>query len=170
MPDPTLNRPSKRCEASYRQALAEAHLEGRQLDVDAADLNFERLLEQLDAERRGEHLLPGRVPQTTLWLELDGKYLGRVAIRHMLNEHLLLVGGHIGYDIRPTERRAGYGTIALRLALPKALELGLERVLITCDEENVASRRNIERNGGVLENVVEHAGVRKLRFWLDGRA
>ena len=167
MPDPTLNLPSKRCETSYREALAEAHAEGRHFDIDLIGLDFDHLLEKLEGERRGDHLPPGCVPQTTLWLELEGKYLGRVAIRHMMNETLLLIGGHIGYDIRPSERRAGFGTIALRLALPRARKLGLKRVLITCDDDNVASRRIIERNGGLFENAVDHAGVRKLRFWVD---
>ena len=167
MHEPTLNMPSRRCEASYREAVAESHREGRQLDIDLVGLDFETLLGRLEAERRGENLPPGRVPQTTFWLELEQKYLGRAVIRHMLNETLLLIGGHIGYDIRPSERRHGYGTLALRLALPKARELGLERALITCDEENVASRRIIEGNGGLLENVAEHAGIRKLRFWVE---
>ena len=79
--------------------------------------------------------------------------------------------GHIGYDIRPSKRKQGYGSKILELALPKAKELDIERVLLTCDETNTGSRRIIEKNGGVLENQVKNpeTGVDKLRFWIDVR-
>ena len=110
-------------------------------------------------------------PATTYWLVDNGEYIGGVSIRHELNEHLKNIGGHIGYDIRPSKRQQGYGTNVLALALPKAKELGISRVLVTCNVTNTASRKIIEKNGGVLENQVPdpETGIDKLRFWIENK-
>ena len=102
------------------------------------------------------------VPCTTLWWIEGEDYIGRIAIRHRLNDFLLDVGGHIGYDVRPTRRREGHATAMLREALPWALGLGIDPALVTCDEDNLGSVRVIEAAGGVLEDV---RGV-KRRYWL----
>lgn len=102
------------------------------------------------------------VPATTLWWMSGTDYFGRLAIRHRLTPLLLEAGGHIGYDVRPSARRQGYATAMLRAALPIAHSLGIDPALITCDDDNVASRRVIEANGGVYE---DQRGV-KLRFWV----
>jgi len=95
--------------------------------------------------------------------------IGRVTLRHQLTEWLLKAGGHIGYDIRPSKRRIGYDSQILALVLPKARELGLTRVLVTCDETNIGSMKIIEANGGELEHVLEIAAgqPRVLRCWID---
>jgi predicted acetyltransferase len=103
----------------------------------------------------------GRVPATTMWWADGHDYLGRITIRHRLTPSLLNVGGHIGYDVRPSARRRGHATLMLAAALPVACGLGIDPVLITCDTGNVGSRKVIEANGGVLED--ERDG--KLRFW-----
>ncbi|REH41129.1 putative acetyltransferase [Kutzneria buriramensis] len=105
---------------------------------------------------------PGRVRGTTWWWCEGTTYLGRIAVRHELTESLRKKGGHIGYDVRPTARRLGHGTAMLAAALPKARELGLDRVLITCDEDNRGSWRIIEANGGELEFAAD--GIR--RYWV----
>lgn len=102
------------------------------------------------------------VPCTTLWWVDGTDYLGRLAIRHRLTDFLLEVGGHIGYDVRPTRRREGHATAMLRAALPWARDLGIDPALITCDETNLPSARVIESAGGVLEDV---RGV-KRRYWV----
>lgn len=104
---------------------------------------------------------PGHVPATTLWWVDGDQYLGRLAIRHRLTPALREIGGHIGYDVRPSARRRGHATAMLRDALPVARELGIDRALITCDTDNVASWKVIERNGGRLEDLRD--GVR--RYW-----
>lgn len=104
----------------------------------------------------------GWVPATELWWVQDDEFLGRVGIRHRLTPALLEVGGHIGYDVRPSARRQGHATEMLRQALEIARRLGIEPALVTCDVDNVASKTVIERNGGVLED--EREG--KLRYWI----
>jgi predicted acetyltransferase len=97
-----------------------------------------------------------------LWWVDGDQYIARIAIRHQLNEFLLNVGGHIGYDVRPSARRRGHATAMLRAALPVAHQLDIERALITCDWDNVGSRKTIEANGGIYE---DRRGV-KLRYWV----
>jgi predicted acetyltransferase len=105
---------------------------------------------------------PHLVPSTTFWWIEGPEYLGRLSIRHRLNPRLLEVGGHIGYDVRPSARRKGHATAMLRAALPHAHDLGIDPTLVTCDVDNVGSRKVIEANGGVFED--ERSG--KLRYWV----
>ena len=108
----------------------------------------------------------GRVPSTTLWWGDGSHYLGRIAIRHRLTPALRELGGHIGYDVRRSARRQGHATAMLAAALPLAASLGIDPVLVTCDDTNLGSRKVIEGNGGVLE---DQRGV-KLRFWVPTSA
>lgn len=105
----------------------------------------------------------GRVHSDYWWMVQDGSFVGYVAIRHGLNDFLLQEGGHIGFAVRPSRRREGHASRALELALDRARVLGLDRVLLTCDEDNAASARTIERNGGVLED--HRRG--KRRYWIE---
>ena len=98
---------------------------------------------------------PGRVPCTTLWWCDDTSYHGRLAVRHRLTDRLRVLGGHIGYDVRPSARGRGYATAMLAAGLVVARELGIDEVLLTTDVSNTASRTVIERNGGTL---AEEAG------------
>src|SRR5689334_22891887 len=124
---------------------------------------FVRYLAWLDAlTREDSPKPPGWAPATTLWWVEGHEYLGRVQLRHRLTPMLLESGGHIGYDVRPSARRNGHATAMLAAMLPVAAARGIESALVTCDVGNVASRKVIERNGGVLED--ERAG--KLRFWV----
>jgi predicted acetyltransferase len=94
--------------------------------------------------------------------------LGSVNIRHCLNEDLLFRGGHIGYGIRPTQRKKGYATLMLGLALEKCREMGLKKVLVTCNQDNIGSAKTIRNNGGILENeVTEENGTVIKRFWIN---
>ena len=108
------------------------------------------------------------MPQTTYWLIDNDEFIGRVSIRHTLTESLLKEGGHIGYDIRPSKRNMGYGKRILELSLPKAKELEIDKVLVTCNETNTGSKKIIEANGGILENSIEMGEGKpaKLRYWI----
>jgi predicted acetyltransferase len=105
------------------------------------------------------------VPFTELWMADGDEYLGRISLRHRLNELLYTWGGHIGYAVRPSARRRGCATRAVELMLPVCAELGIDPVLITCDPDNIGSRKAIEANGGVYEDTREG----KLRYWVPAR-
>ncbi|MBM2622155.1 GNAT family N-acetyltransferase [Actinoplanes sp. LDG1-06] len=125
---------------------------------------FARFVGYLRAQRLEETPRPvGFVPTTVLWW-LDGpEYLGRLNIRHRLAPGLAGErNGHIGYDVRPGARRKGHATAMLAACKPIAAALGLSQVLVTCDFDNEASRRTIERNGGVPTRRLDE----KLRFWV----
>lgn len=119
------------------------------------------------AQRRGAHLTGRWVPNTFLVADVRGVIVGRTSIRHELNDFLLRLGGHIGYGVRPAHRRRGYATEILRQSLNVAHGMGINPVLVTCDEGNVASARTIERCGGVLDDVVPVDGApAKRRYWI----
>lgn len=132
-------------------------------------LPFYEYVELLNSYECGENLQPGYVPDTSLFGFVNGKIVGRLAVRHSLNDFLLRVGGHIGYGIVPPFRRKGYATAMLKLALPIAKRLGIKKALITCDDNNVGSIKTIEANGGILENsvVVADGKPLKRRYWIE---
>ena len=132
-------------------------------------MSWDAYLRRLRDERAGRGLAAGRVPSTFLAAVADGELVGRVSIRHELNEFLTREGGHIGFAVRPQFRRRGHATEILGQALVVARSLGIDRVLVTCDEENIGSASVIRRCGGVLESVYDpgDGSPRKLRFWID---
>lgn len=112
----------------------------------------------------------GLVPDSTFFLLDDERniLLGAVNIRHYLNDYLLQHGGHIGDGIRPSERKKGYATKMIRLALEECRKLGIEKVLIVCDKDNIGSAKSIINNGGVLENeITDEDGTIEQRYWID---
>ena len=130
--------------------------------------DFDAYLARLDIR----HPRDRKVPSTTFFLldEERNILLGAVSIRHYLNDHLLQYAGHIGDGIRPSERRKGYATKMIGLALDECRKLGLKRVLMVCEKDNVASAKSIVHNGGVLENeVVDENGVVSQRYWIELR-
>ena len=154
------------------QASTEAssrHKKYQQLSISELEADFDAFVERELSHSKGENLSQGYVSHTDYWLIDNDEFIGRVSVRHRLTEQLEKFDGHIGYDIRPSKRRQGYGSKILELVLPKVKELGIGKVLVTCRESNIASRKIIEKNGGILENKVHdpEAGVDKLRYWVD---
>lgn len=129
--------------------------------------NFEYYLENLEIKEE----IDGKVPDTTFFcLDVDRNiFVGAVNIRHYLNEAMLLNGGHIGDGIRPSERRKGYATKMIGLALEECKKLGIDKVLMVCDKKNIGSAKSIINNGGVLENEVVVNAVTEQRYWIDLR-
>jgi predicted acetyltransferase len=121
----------------------------------------ERLRESGDDSRELD-----RAHTTYRWIVADGNYLGGVALVHSLTDKLLEGGGHIGYSVRPSARGRGLATWALGRMLEIARDRGMDRVLITCDEDNLASARTVERNGGVLEDIRETWLGPTRRYWV----
>jgi predicted acetyltransferase len=108
-----------------------------------------------------------RVHATYWWIAEGDTFLGAITLRYRLNAFLLRAGGHIGYGVRPSARGRGVASWALGAVLPRARDRGLERVLITCQDTNVASARTIERNGGVLEDIRTTEFGATRRYWID---
>ena len=134
--------------------------------------DFAGYIVKLLDQARGLQLPAGFVPCSTYWLVRDGRaVVAESGLRHRLTEGLEHHGGHIGYRVRPSERRKGYGTLLCALTLEKARAMGLKRVLITCDADNAASARIIVKNGGRLENQVISRFTGKLvnRYWIEMR-
>ncbi len=136
--------------------------------------DFAAYLRLLDDRSRGINLPMAFVPEDVYWLVRDEEQpdpvvLGVTSLRHELTPLLEDVGGHIGYSIRPSARRRGYGTRILALALEKARERGFSRVLVTCDTDNIGSARIIVKNGGMLasEGFSAVARTRVSRYWID---
>jgi len=168
--------PTSKYKTSFLQALDEYLKEKSRpstqdlflLDKEVLEKDFSTYVNKLLDESHGKHLPVGYVSHTVYWLIDSDEVIGRVDIRHSLTENLMRIGGHIGYDIRPSKRNQGYGKEILKLALPKAKALGLIKVLVTCDETNIASKKIIEANGGAFENSVKQGfgKPKKLRYWI----
>jgi predicted acetyltransferase len=173
-----LVRPSVRHARSYVAALREGFRRGAQ------EIVSERRIRQIETDfaaylaaitdQTGRIRLPTgeivpKVPFSIFWLVEDDEFIGEASVRHRLNAYLVKEGGHVGYGIRPSRQRQGFGKLILALALEECRRLGLERVLLTCLEDNVASARIIEANGGELENVIRHpVGRGRLRrYWIS---
>ena len=165
---PELVVPTTRVHRSWLQAVAEPEYDPRWAD----DLDLDQLTDPTEfatfvagqrAQATEDAPRPtGWVPSTYLWYVDGAIFLGRLSIRHRLTQWLQDYGGHIGYDVRPSARRHGHATEMLRQALPWCRKLRIDPALVTCDLDNVASRKVIERAGGKFDD--EREG--KLRYWV----
>ena len=165
-------------EAKYAVSCAEAVREGLHLepspeeDIQLLEQDFDAYMHKLHDLSRPVILPNGqriaRVPQHDYWLVRGDRFIGVTSIRPQLNESLMQRGGNIGYAVRASERRKGYGKTMLQLALPHLRAFGLKKALITCHDKNEASIRIIEGAGGVMENAVKIEGLDTLqrRYWL----
>jgi len=133
------------------------------------DGNFEDYLRRMQILAKGENLPTDEVPRNTYFLFCGEKITGRSEIRRELTPELEIRGGHIGADIRRSERKKGFGTLILKLTLEKARELGLKRVLIGCDKQNIASAKTIEKCGGILEKEITsgESGTISCLYWIE---
>lgn len=171
----TLERPDVRYKASYLAGLEELGIDAEKsawvylgdnepLDTPAKD--FETYVARLRSTEI--QALPHFVKTTCYWAIYNDEMIGRIAIRHDLNDFLRTIGGHIGYIVRPSFRRMGVATEMLRQILRTDQAKSIQKILITCDENNLASERTIIKNGGIFESVIPNGDkARKKRFWID---
>ena len=159
--------PEEKYLKSYKEAYAEYTATGistyGMTDADSVDI-----FEKYDNYRHERNLKPDRVGSHYYWLVDDERacFIGEIAIRHRLNDALAVRGGHIGYVVRCSKWGQGYGTLMLKLGLEKAKALGLDKVLITCDERNIASARVMEKNDCQYADTVDcDDGSRTRRYW-----
>ena len=162
-------------EATFRKAVAEFKNEMPPFEF-AFDFNesipFIEYVRKIDGWAVGKELPDNFVPNTFLVGVVDRQIVGRISIRHCLNDYLEKIGGHLGYGVIPSCRKQGYATEMLRAAFPICLSLGISKVLITCDVNNKGSRRVIEKCGGTFENITNDSRleVQKRRYWIDIRS
>lgn len=127
--------------------------------------DFEYYMDNLEVKEGTENLVPD---STFFSLDEDRDiFVGAVNIRHYLNEALLRDGGHIGDGVRPSERRKGIATKMIGLVLDECRKLGIDRVLMVCDKDNIGSAKSIMNNGGVLENEITDGEVIEQRYWIE---
>lgn len=167
-----LTRPSMEYESEYLSFYNEWKESNEEMipwviSKDPSD--FQEMIQTLFESEQGKNIPSGWVPDTTFWLVNENKkVVGVVNIRHELSDKLFNCGGHIGYGIRPSERRKGYATKLLSLSLEKAKELGIEKVLVVCDVNNIGSEKTILNNGGIPDtNFMEENGNIVKRFWIN---
>ena len=167
--------PVVRMRASFLAAMEEFRAEGREGDIHSmigwdfsvfgktwdTEEGFATYVKETLAEEHTPRE-EGLVCQTNWWWVEGEEYVGRISLRHHLSPALRRFGGHIGYDVRRSQRRKGHATAMLAAALTEAKERGIESALLTCNADNLASRKVIEANGGVLEDDSDG----KLRFWV----
>lgn len=165
---PELRRPTVAVHRSWLEAVSEVDYQptwaefldiDRLRDPDAFAAYVANQIADAEASSPRRH---GWVPATHLWYVDGPVFLGRLSIRHRLTPWLHDYGGHIGYDVRPSARGNGHATAMLREALPWCRAIGIDPVLVTCDTDNVASRRVIENAGGLFEDKRDD----KLRYWI----
>ena len=155
--------------AAYRTAMLAA---GSSMDGTSGLNNYDDPAEWLAHVQalENQETCPAHLVTATLYVAVragDNRIVGMIDLRHRLNDFLAEYGGHIGYSVRPEERRKGYAKAMLRMVLKEAKARGLQRVLITCDEDNVASARTIEANGGMFERKASLDGGVLRRYWIE---
>ena len=168
----------------YKEQVKEMMEEARKHDANNQDIwagyssmqkckSYEEWLQKLDEDLDFKNIKPGRVPAATYFSvrKKDNKVIGIINIRYELNEYLENYGGHIGYSIRATKRRKGYGRKQLLLALEKCKEIHINKILITCIEDNIGSEKLIKSCGGIYEDTrySEKENNNFKRYWIDLR-
>jgi len=171
----TLVRPDPSHRGMYLATVADYEAAGEaryEPLMEVLNTDFEGYVRHLKNWALGLNLKPGWVPCTVYWSVMTDvpMVVGELHIRHWLTADSEHEGGHIGYSVAPSLRRRGLGMLQMALGLEKAREiLEVDRVLVTCDTDNVGSARVIEKNGGVLENHVisKRSGKQINRYWIS---
>ncbi|MBC7959878.1 MAG: GNAT family N-acetyltransferase [Vallitaleaceae bacterium] len=158
-------------EAQYTSYIAEWESTGELIVPYATmrkNLSFSQIQDKWAESETKRAYQQGFVP-STLYFMVDGqgRILGAIHFRHELNKNLLNNGGHIGYGIRPSERRKGYSKLMLTQMLKMIKAKGYDKVLITCDEDNVASAKTIEACNGIFSDRIESDGEWTRRYWIE---
>jgi predicted acetyltransferase len=169
-----LIEPSKKFKDEFEQMVQDYEKHGEieyyEMYKSALD-DFNKYVENLIDNSRGIGLKEGWVPCSTFWLiDNTNHVLGVIRVRKELNsEFLRNIGGHIGYDIAPSDRRNGYGALILKIGLEKVKSMGINTVLITCKADNQASARIIEKNGGIFDSEILDSDSSKIfrRYWIN---
>lgn len=156
-------------ESGYLEYIREWENSGERIIPMASSRRKEDFQEQLNiwaVDETDEVYKKGFVPSTLYFLVHKKKVIGAIHFRHELNDDLLCRGGHIGYGIRPSERKKGYAVKMLTMLLDIVKEKKYKKILITCDESNIASSKTIENANGIFCDKTEFGGESSLRYWI----
>lgn len=149
---PQFAEPSMQYKDSYLDALKEYNeVDGDKIDIEEREKNFEGFISKLEADKKPQD--PNRVPSFEYWYVNGDRYIGKINYRSELNDSLRLKGGNVGYSIRPSERGKGYATEMMKYIIEKAKNEGQKELLLSCDSDNVASIKVIEKSGGILKDT-----------------
>lgn len=172
-----LTLPNKKYLPSVKDAISEYCQTPSKFEINAVEKmiaalqnDFSDYFTLTEKERLGINLKPGYVSHTVFWLICDNEYIGTFNLRHCITPYLKQIGGHIAYQIRPSKQQKGYAYAGLQLCLKEALKIGLNKVLLTCKEENKASyallKKTLRTTGGVEDFPFEKDGIVNKRVWL----
>lgn len=163
-----LVKPSIHYKESFIEAIIEFQNEGsyKNFDSTSPEESFNNFLRKLENKEKGVSLPEGVPKESTRWLVLGNEFIGAVSWMHELVGESSHVEGSVSYGVRPSKRNMGYGTQALKLIIPLVREIGMDRVLVVCDDDNIGSIKVIESNGGVLESKIEVGGQVRRRYWV----
>ncbi|GAB4336455.1 MAG: GNAT family N-acetyltransferase [Phototrophicales bacterium] len=154
--------------AAVKEFRLDRHERYQQIDPEQLAKTFDEYVQQ-ELSRETTPPFPGGVTDSIYWLVDEQGFIGRSSLRHTLNDFLHQFGGHIGYEVRPSRRREGHATAMLKLVLIEAQKRGMKRVMLTCDDDNIGSQKVIQKNGGVLQDVVklDFRDRPTMRWWID---
>ena len=166
-----LVKPTKKYEKSWREAVEEFRKDSKTIklwEVLGNPDDLDGIIRNARLHSQDKNLPKGWVPYDLLWLVDGDEIVGIASIRHKLNPFLLEAGGHIGYEVKPSKRGCGYANKILQLSLKRFEKLGIEKILVTAFDNNVASWKAIEKNGGKLKNrvKVENEKDTTRRYWI----
>jgi predicted acetyltransferase len=132
------------------------------------DWSYEEMLSVFYNEHNGISLKDGQVLNTTLFGFIDNIIVGRLSIRHSLNDSLIIYGGHVGYAVSEKYRNQGIASDMLRQAIPICNSFGISKILLTCADDNIASIKVIEKCGGKIENIIWNESLKRFtrRYWI----
>lgn len=149
---PFLSKPLDIYKESYISSLEEFQKEGLNLKYDKSDLanDFNKFIAEINKLETNPKVENGRVKESTYWLIDNNEYIGRISIRHNLTPYLEKYDGNVGFEIRPSKRKRGYGKLILDLGIKEAEKLNLSKVFIMCKDKNISSIKIIEANKGIL--------------------
>lgn len=159
--------------AEYMAAPSQYEISAVRKMIEAKENDFATYFDDVEKNSQGIGLKAGYVPNTVYWLVDDDKYIGTFDFRHYLTPSLEEIGGHIAYQIRPSELRKGYASKGLELCLEKAKEMGVEQALVTCDEQNSASYGTMHKlmlkAGGHEAEPIKKDNLIERRVWINTR-